>query len=280
MQHTTGKFTGDGGLELFMQSWLPAGNKRAVIALIHGLGEHSGRYQNVVDALVPQGYAIYSFDHRGHGRSPDRQCAHVNDWSEYRNDVRAFVQLVQQREPGLPLFLYGHSMGGLITLEYVLHHPEGLAGVIASAPAVSAVEASPLLLAVGRLMSRLKPEFSLDSGLDAAGISRDTAVVEAYQKDPFVHGKVSARWSVAFTGAIAWTQAHAAEFQPPLLILHGEADRLVAPSGSQTFFEKVRQPDKKRIVYPGGYHEPHNDIQKEQVLADVAAWLQAHLPQN
>ncbi len=280
MQHTTGKFTGDGGLELFMQSWLPAGNKRAVIALIHGLGEHSGRYQNVVDVLVPQGYAIYSFDHRGHGRSPDRQCAHVNDWSEYRNDVRAFVQLVQQREPGLPLFLYGHSMGGLITLEYVLHHPEGLAGVIASAPAVSAVEASPLLLAVGRLMSRLKPEFSLDSGLDAAGISRDTAVVEAYQKDPFVHGKVSARWSVAFTGAIAWTQAHAAEFQPPLLILHGEADRLVAPSGSQTFFEKVRQPDKKRIVYPGGYHEPHNDIQKEQVLADVAAWLHAHLPQN
>lgn len=263
-----------------MQSWLPEGDKQAVIVLIHGLGEHSGRYQNVVDALAPQGYAIYSFDHRGHGRSPDRQCAHVNNWSEYRNDVRAFVQLVQQRELGLPLFLYGHSMGGLITLEYVLHFPEGLAGVIASAPAISEVEASPLLLAVGRLMSRLKPDFSLDSGLDAAGISRDTAVVEAYQKDPFVHGKVSARWSVAFTEAIAWTQAHAADFQPPLLILHGEADRLVPPAGSQRFFEAVRQSDKQHIVYPGGYHEPHNDIQKEQVLADVVAWLQNHLPSH
>ncbi|MCA9934613.1 MAG: lysophospholipase [Ardenticatenaceae bacterium] len=276
MQHTEEKFQGDGGFDLFMQSWLPDGDKRAVIILIHGLGEHSSRYQNVVDALVPQGYAIYSFDHRGHGRSPDRQCAHVNDWSEYRSDMRAFVQLVQQREPGLPLFIYGHSMGGLITLEYVLHHPEGLAGVIASAPAVSEVEASPLLLAIGRLMARLKPDFSLDSGLDVTGISRDTAVVEAYQKDPLVHGKVSARWSTAFTGAIAWTQAHAADFQPPLLILHGEADRLVAPAGSQTFFENVRQPDKQRIVYPGGYHEPHNDIQKEQVLADVSEWLAKH----
>lgn len=277
MNHQEGTFTGFGGLELFTQSWLPDGSAKAAIILVHGLGEHSSRYPHVVNHLVSQGFAIYSFDHRGHGRSAKKLGAHVNNWAEYRGDVQAFIQYVRQQAPALPLFLMGHSMGGLIVLEYTLHHPEGLRGVIASAPAVGAVDANPLLLFVGRILSKIKPDFLIESQLDANSISRDPAEVRTYENDPLVTGKVSARWSTEFTGAIKWTRENAARFQPPLLIIHGEGDTLVPPEGSQFFFARVQQPDKERIVYPGGYHENHNDIHHEQVTADLARWLEAHL---
>lgn len=277
MIHEDGHFTGANELELFWQCWLPDGDRRAVILLIHGLGEHSGRYDNVVDALVPRGFAIYTFDHRGHGRSPDRQCAHITDWGDYRTDVDNFRRLVRERQPDLPLFLYGHSMGGLIALNYALHHPEGLAGVVASAPALVEPETPPFMRAAVRLLSRVNPEAELDAGLDTEGLSRETAVVEAYEKDPLVHSKISARWGAEFLAAIDWTHVNAAEFEPPLLILHGEADPIVPPRGSQRFYKNVKITDKQRITYPGGYHEPHNDLQHEQVTADVSEWLENHL---
>ncbi len=277
MKHSEGKFTGFGGLELFTQSWLPDGPAKAAVVLVHGLGEYSGRYPHVVNHLVLHGYAIYSFDHRGHGRSAQKLGAHINSWEEYRGDVRAFIQFVRRQTADRPLFLMGHSMGGLIVLEYALHYPEGLQGVIASAPAVGAVDANPMLLLIGRILSRLKPDFLIESQLDATKISRDPAAVRAYVEDPLVTGKVSARWSTEFTGAIEWTRQNASRFQPPLLIIHGGSDTLVPPEGSQYFFEQVQQPDKQRIVYPGGYHENHNDIHHEQVTADLEQWLEAHL---
>jgi len=277
MKHHEGTFTGYGGLELYTQSWLPDEPAKAAVALVHGLGEHSGRYPHVVNHLVPKGYAIYGFDHRGHGRSAEKLCAHINSWDEYRGDVGAFLEMVREQEAGRPLFLMGHSMGGLMVLEYALHSPDGLKGVIASAPAVGAVDASPLLLFIGRILSRLKPDFCLDSQLDVNAISRDPAVVQAYVNDPLVSSKVSARWSTEFMGAIEWTQAHAAELKPPLLIIHGEADTLVPEAGSRIFFDKVTQPDKERILYPGGYHENHNDLHHEQVTADLERWLDAHV---
>ncbi|MFQ5398151.1 MAG: alpha/beta hydrolase [Anaerolineae bacterium] len=277
MKHHEGTFTGYGGQELYTQSWLPDEPARAVIALVHGLGEHSGRYTHVVNHLVSKGYAIYGFDLRGHGRSAEKLCAHINSWDEYRGDVRAFLEMVREQEAGRPLFLMGHSMGGLMVLEYTLHNPDGLKGVIASAPAVGAVDASPILLFIGRILSRLKPDFCLDSQLDVKAISRDPAVVQAYVDDPLVSSKVSARWSTEFMRAIEWTQTHAAEFKPPLLIIHGEADTLVPESGSRAFFDKITQPDKERILYPGGYHENHNDLHHEQVTADLERWLDAHV---
>lgn len=274
MKHEDGKFRGTNGLELYCQSWNPEEEPKALLVLVHGLGEHSDRYQHVVNHLVPQGMAIHTFDHRGHGRSAERPLAHVNSWSEYLGDLDAFITMVRQQAPDLPLFLMGHSMGGLIVLEYALDHPEGLQGVIASGPPVGDVDASPILLFIGRILSRILPSFALETGLNTEAISRDAAVVKAYQEDPLVTGKASARFSTEFTSAMERVRARATEFRLPLLIVHGGADTLVPEQGSRAFFERVPGPDKERIVYEGGFHEPHNDIQHEQLTGDLQRWLE------
>jgi len=276
MDHREGTFEGAGGTALYYQCWHPGGEPRGVLVIVHGFGEHSGRYANVVNRLVPRGYAVYAFDHRGHGRSPG-QRGYVNRWEEFREDVRAFLDLVRGQEPGRPLFLMGHSLGGLIVLEYGLRHPQGLRGLVASGPALAQVGVSPLLLLLSRLLSRVWPRFAMDTKLDATAISRDQAVVEAYVNDPLVHSMGTARLGAEMNAAMEWVNAHAADLQVPLLILHGSADRLVPPEASRAFFERVALADKERIEYQGFYHEPHNDVGWEQAVADLEAWLERHL---
>ena len=281
MQHNEGIFKGFDELELNYQSWQPEGGAQAVLAIVHGLGEHGGRYMNIVNQLVPKGYAIYALDHRGHGRSPGPR-AFVNSWSEYIEDVGKFCQLVAQQQPGVPFFLMGHSMGGNITLNYILHHPtshhpDGVKAVIASAPAVGKLDVPPVLATISRLLSNIWPSLSVATGLDATAVSRDTAVVQAYQNDPLVHGKGTPRFATEITASAEWAMAHAAEFKPPLLLLHGEADRLVNVQASQDFFARVPHNDKKLIIYEGGYHESHNDIEHERVVRDIEEWLETHM---
>lgn len=277
MKHEESKFTGYDGQELYYQIWRPDGEPKATLIIVHGLGEHGGRYMNLVNPIVPSGVTVYAFDHRGHGRSAEKMVAHINSWDEYRGDVRAFVQMAAAAEADKPLFLMGHSMGGLIVTNYVLHHPDGLRGAIISAPPVGEVDVSPVLRAVGKLMSVLKPDFAIDNGLDPKGISRDPAVVAAYENDPLVHGKVSARWSTEFFKAIDWTRAHAADFKPPVLMIHGEADLFVPIAGSRAFFEQIPQADKTYIAYEGGYHESLNDLHHAQAAADIVKWVKARV---
>lgn len=277
MDHSTGTFRGAEDMELAYARWLPEGTPRAALAIVHGFGEHGGRYLNVVNRLVPAGYAVYAMDNRGHGRSPG-QRGHILNWSEFRDDVGAFVKLVGGEQAGRPLFLMGHSLGGLIVLEYVEHHPEGLRGVIASAPLLTQPGISRVKLALGNVISRVMPRFSMDAGLDTTALSRDGAVVTAYRTDPLVQGKGTARLSTELASAIRRTQAGASSWTLPLLIVHGTADRLVPPSGSQTFFEHVPATvDKERKVIEGGFHEPHNDTSKEQALDVEQQWLERHL---
>jgi alpha-beta hydrolase superfamily lysophospholipase len=276
MKHQEGEFQASAGVKLFYQSWQPDGEVRATLVIVHGLGEHGARYQNVVNHLVPKGYVIYALDHRGHGRSPG-QRGHLDDWSQFREDLRAFVLLVRVREAGHPFFLMGHSMGGCMVLNYVLHYPDRLTAVVASAPAVGKLNIPPIMAVASKLLAKLKPNLSVSTGLDSKAISRDTAVIEAYRNDPLVHGKGSPGAAVTFLQTAEWTMAHAADFQPPLLLLHGDADRLVNVAESKKFFAQVQQPDKKLIIYPGGYHESHNDLHKEQMLVDLEAWLEGHM---
>jgi alpha-beta hydrolase superfamily lysophospholipase len=281
MKHNEGTFKGAAGLDLYYQSWQPGGAARAALAIIHGLGEHSGRYMNIVNHLVPKGYAIYALDHRGHGRSPGPR-AFVNSWSEFSDDVGALCQLVAEQQPGVPFFLMGHSMGGNIVLNYILHHPtshhpDGVRAIIASAPAVGKLDVPPILATLSRLLSGILPKLSVATGLDATAVSRDTAVVQAYQNDPLVHGQGTPRFATEFAKSAEWAMAHAAEFKPPLLLIHGEADRLVNGQASRDFYARVPHKDKKLIIYEGGYHESHNDIEYERVVQDIENWLEAHL---
>jgi len=217
MNHLESKFTGAGGLELFHQIWQADASPKAHIALVHGIGEHSGRYPNVAAHFPPRGYTVHGFDLRGHGRSPGRR-GHINAWSEFREDVRAYIRMISAQAEGKPVFIYGHSLGGLIALEYVLHYPDLLQGVIASAPAVGQSAISPVLIFLSRVMSRVMPTFSLQTGLDATAVSRDPAVVNGYA-DPLVHSFASARFGTEAMAAQAWTNAHAPDLKLPLLIV-------------------------------------------------------------
>lgn len=278
MRQSEGTFRGAGGLGLYYQRWRPEGSDppRAALAISHGFGEHSGRYMNVVNYLAPRGYSVYGFDHRGHGRSPG-QRGYIRRWSEFREDLGAFLRLVRESEPERPLFLIGHSMGGLVALEYALRQPEGLAGVIATSPLLAPPGINPVLLRLSRATSRVWPRFSLDTGLDAAMLSRDRAVIEACIADPLVHRRGTARLGTEMSAAIAWTQAHAGDLQLPLLMLHGAADRLTSPEAMRLFFQGVTFADKQLYEYEGGYHEPHNDLDYKRVLANVDGWLERRL---
>ncbi len=272
-----GTFSGYGGSELYYQCWQPESRPKAILAITHGHGEHSGRYGNVVNWFVPRGYAVYAFDLRGHGRSAGPR-GHIERWDEFREDLAAFLAFVREHEPGQTLFLVGHSMGGLITMEYVLHYPQGLAGVVVSGPLLSQPGISPFLITLSKVLARLAPRLALKTGLDATALSRDPVVVEAYVNDPLVHSFGTARLGAELGKAIEWTQTHAADLALPCLIVHGGDDRIGPPEGSRVFFENVAFADKERQVYEGYYHEVFNDVGKEQVLAAVEAWAERHLP--
>ncbi len=273
MKHGDGIFQGAGGLELSYRAWGPEGEARAVLALVHGHGEHAGRYENVVGALAPRGCAVYGFDHRGHGRSPG-QRGHIDSWREYREDVRLFLGLIGRDEPGLPVFLMGHSMGALVALDYLIHGSDGLRGAIVSgAPIEPLGVAKPYLVYTSRALSRIWPRFPLRLALDVSALSRDAAVLEAYAADPLVHGRITTRWGAESLAAVKRVKAGAAGVRVPILMIHGGADRLNSAEGVERFFEKLTVADKTLRIYPDMFHELHNDIGHEAVTRDVAEWL-------
>ncbi|MEA5564169.1 alpha/beta hydrolase [Anabaena sp. UHCC 0399] len=277
--HNQSVFSGVGGLKLYYQSWFPEGKVKAVLVIVHGLGGHSDKYSHIVEHLVPKHYAIYSLDLRGHGRSPGRR-GHINAWADFREDLRAFLQLIPTQQPQVPVFLLGHSLGAVIVLDYVLRYPqEGstLQGVIALAPAIGKVGVSKFRLLVGRLMSKVWPSFTLNTGLDLAAASRDEKVLVAYTQDSLRHTRASARLATEYFATVAWIYDHAPEWQVPLLILHGGADRVALPEGGEIFYQLVNSPDKLRIEYPGAYHELQDDLNYQEVLTDLETWLEKHL---
>lgn len=276
MQQIEDSFTSQDGATLFAQQWIPDTTQRAAIAVVHGFGEHSGRYMNLVNYFVPRGYGIYSYDLRGHGRSGGAR-GHVMSWSEYQLDLALFVHRVMVTSAGLPVFLYGHSFGGLMVLDHVLNKPEDMRGVIASAPSLGKVGVSPILLALSRILSRVYPTFSIKTGLDASAISRDPEVVAAYIKDPLVHSFASARMGTEMANTQDRVHQNAAHLRLPLLLYQGSADRLASPQDGKLFFEKVPAGDKQYISYEGAFHEVHNDFVQEKVFADLESWLESHL---
>jgi alpha-beta hydrolase superfamily lysophospholipase len=176
-----GRFTGVGGLELYYQSWHPEGKVRAILTIVHGLGGHGDRYSNIIEHLIPKQYAIYALDLRGHGRSPGQQ-GYIKAWNEFREDLGAFLQLIQTQNPGCPVFLLGHSLGAVIVLDYILRYPQQaslLQGAIALAPTLGKVGVSPIRVLLGKMLSRVWPRFTLNTGIDISTASRDPQVLAA-----------------------------------------------------------------------------------------------------
>jgi alpha-beta hydrolase superfamily lysophospholipase len=277
VEHQDGTFPGYDALPLYYQAWHPRGDRRrAVLINLHGLGDHSGLYPNLGSYFPPRGIPVYAYDMRGNGRSPG-QRAYLRGWYEYRQDLNAFLARVREWEANLPLFVLGNSLGGLVVLDYALHHPGELQGVIAAAPPLGEVGVPPLLMALGRLMSRLWPRFSLEVGMDLSGLARDPAVVETVLADPLFHRQGTARLSTEVTAAIARVQEEASRLSVPLLMLHGSADRMVPPDGSRRFFTRVRFPDREFREYPGAYHCLFADLNHQEVLRDLEGWIEAHL---
>lgn len=283
MKHNTGWLSSNDNTELFYQSWHPEAEDSTVIALVHGAGEHSGRYTHLIDYFVKRNHCVYGFDFRGHGKSKGKR-GHVLSWQEYREDLNSYLQLVIEENPDSQVFLYGHSMGGQITLDYLTKdknetdhsNRNKLSGAIVSAPAIAQPPINPLLLKVGRLLSRLWPAFPMDNGLDVNDISRDMDEVKAYSEDPLVSSRITARFGAEFIDAISRVQGNADGIRIPLFMFHGEDDKIIPVQGSRDYFEKVEFEDKTLKTYGGGFHEPHNDLQKLEVFSDVEQWLEKH----
>ena len=266
-----------GTSRLWRRTWRPPGQVRGAVLLVHGLGEHSGRYANLARHCTDRGFAVFALDHYGHGRS-EGQRGHVERFSVYLDGVRALLERVREEQPDVPLFLLGHSMGGLIAAAFLLEAQAGFRACVLSGPAFRTdAEPAAIVMWIARLISWLAPTVPT-LGLDPAGISRDPQVVRAYVADPLVHhGKLSARLIVEMKAAMQDTVARAPEITLPLLILHGEDDVLTSPAGSREFHERVAARDKTLKIYPGLFHEIFNEPEKDAVLADMTHWLEAHL---
>lgn len=278
MKHDTGTFGGRKQPQLFYQCWLPEGQARAVLIVVHGLAEHSSRYSNLVDYFVPRGFAVYACDHQGHGQSPGRR-AHVERFSDFVDDLEIFCELVYRQQPNLCRLLIGHSMGGSIALAHAVSGRCRCEGLILSAPSLKTnAEVPALLLAISGLLSRWTPTLRAVQ-LEAAAISRDPQVVAAYENDPLVfRGKITARLGRELLDTMKSLELRGAELALPLLILHGTTDRLTDPAGSQALLARAGSADKTLKLYPGFYHELFNEPGKEIVFADMENWLRQRLP--
>jgi alpha-beta hydrolase superfamily lysophospholipase len=264
------------GLTLWARGWKPV-RPKATVCLVHGHGEHVGRYEHVAAALAQRDYALMGFDLRGHGRSGGAR-GHTPSYEALLEDIDEFCRQVAARQPGLPRFLYGHSMGGNLVINYALRRRPNLRGVIATGPWLElAFQPPPLKVALGKLMNRLAPSFTQASGLETKALAHDAAVVQAYENDPLVHGQISARLFIAMYEAGQWALQHAAEFPLPLLLMHGDADRLTSAEASRRFAAAAPQGICTLRLWPGFYHEIHNEPEKEQVLQVLLDWLDTHL---
>jgi alpha-beta hydrolase superfamily lysophospholipase len=276
MRNVEGTLAGAGRFKLYYQSWHPEAQPKATLGILHGLGSHSQLFSAVAATLVPRGYAVYALDLRGHGRSPG-QRGYINYWSEFREDLGNFRQLILEQNPNCPFFVLGHSLGAIILLDYELHYPHSFSGMITMAPVLEPAGVPPIRLMIGQLMSRIFPRFTLDTGIPRNACSHDPAIVKLYDNDPLRHTKGTARLATEFLKTVQWVQANLAKLQTPILTLHGSDDIVALPENSDRLFEQISVVDREYRAYPGGCHDLHIDPYAPQVIADIANWLDRHV---
>jgi acylglycerol lipase len=275
MPMTEGAFEGVGGIKIFTRAWQPAGEPHGVVVISHGFNSHSGQYEWVAQQLASKGLAVYALDHRGRGKSEGERFF-VEKFSDYTGDLATFIDMVKARAPGLPVFLLGHSAGGVISCGYALEHQDELAGLICESFAYQ-VPAPDIALAVLKGVSHVAPHAHVFK-LKNEDFSRDPAVVAALNADPLTANESQPSETVA--EMVRANERLKKDFHLitlPLLILHGTADKATKPSGSREFYEKAGSTDKMLKLYDGHFHDLLADVGKQQVMADIQAWIDAHL---
>ncbi|MAR11859.1 MAG: lysophospholipase [Blastopirellula sp.] len=265
------------GTRTCVRMWTPTGNVSAAITLVHGLSEHSGRYQPVVQQLLKAGFAVLAFDLPGHGLTEGRR-GHVPAYAQLMDRVGWLVQESQTRFPQQPQVLFGHSWGGSLVLNYVLRKRPNLAALVASAPALRLAYRPPVAkLLLGRLMYRLWPSLTMAKDVDTNLLTRSQEVRDAFKADSLNHERISSRLAIDLLDTGKWAREHAAELTTPTLILHGDADQITCSQASCEFAEQAGDHCQIKI-FPGLYHEPHHEPEAEEVLGYLITWLQTKLP--
>ena len=267
------------GIDFFVRGWEPETKPKALVAMVHGLGEHMGRYQHVAQAMTDAGYAFVGFDLRGHGKSTGIR-GHFPSTEAVMQDIKDFFVFLTQRYPEIPHFLYGHSLGGLLVLHYALKNKSGVRGVIATSAGLrSPLTEQKMKILLVKLLGSILPSALLPSGLETAAISQNQDVIDTYRKDALVHDRVSLAFGKAGLSATDYVWSHAEEFSVPLLIMHGTGDRITYSHGSESFARRAaaHNNDVTLKLWDDMYHELHNEPVKEEVLRFIINWLDRHL---
>ena len=272
---TEASFEGVEGVKIFTREWQPAGEPRGVVVISHGLNAHSGLYEWAAQQFTSKGLAVYALDHRGRGRSEGERFF-VKKFSDWTKDLATFIDIVKTRESGLPVFLLGHSAGGVIACGYALEHQDEIAGLICEDFAYQ-VPVPDIVLAIVKGISHVAPHAHVFK-LKNEDFSRDPAVVAALNADPLIANESQPSETMAeLARADELLEKSFGQITLPLLILHGTADKVTKPSGSKEFYEKAGSSDKTLKLYEDHFHDLLADVGKQQVMADIQAWIDAHL---
>jgi len=270
--HNTGTFIGKGGTEIFFQNWC-VDAPRGILVIAHGVGEHSGRYGNIISEMKGSRISIYALDHRGHGRSSGKR-GHVDSFMDYVYDLKLFIDLIREENNAIPLILLGHSMGGVIACKYALEYADDINGLILSSPGVvPAVHVPAFKKKMSGIASKYAPALSLSTGLDASCLSHDASVVDAYENDRLVHDKVTPRWFVEFVKAGEECINRSLELRMPLFVFSGKDDRIVDYRGCETLYNNASSINKELHLFEGLYHETMNESDNKSVLKTVSRWI-------
>jgi alpha-beta hydrolase superfamily lysophospholipase len=278
MKTLTGTFAAKDGTSIYWKAWLPDGAPKALIHLIHGYAEHIDRYGNVVNELVPAGYAVFGNDHRGHGKSQGRR-GHVNSFQEFIDDERQFaLEAIKAQFPDSPYFVLGHSMGSLIAMNYVEQYPAGIKGLVLSGTgALPGKDIPKVLMVITKILSKILPAIHVKSPLPPDFISRDPDVVKAYVDDPLVYDVITPRLAEQMQKYQAIGAGNARRITMPVLIQQGSRD--TSFSGQQELLDAIGAADKTFKLYEGLKHEVYNELpaDRARVLADLRTWLDSHI---
>ncbi|MBZ0283741.1 MAG: lysophospholipase [Anaerolineae bacterium] len=277
MKHTTNSFKTTDGISIHTESWLPEAEAKAVVIVVHGLGEHVARYAHVAARLNAAGYAVYGLDHRSHGRSGGDVRAYFEDFNQPVSDLAQYFIQIKNANPDKKIFVYAHSLGTLIGMTFAVRHQRDLAGMIISGTPLEVESLQPaLLIRAGDLLNSILPKMPI-TPLPSSGLSHDPAVVQGYDNDPLVyHGNVRVRMAHHIIHVSRAIKMRLRDLPLPMLIIHGVDDPICPSVGSVTLHQGISTSDKTLKLYPGLFHEIHNEPEKETVFDDMVAWLDQH----